>query len=152
MSGTPRGRMQLARRLSELRTARGLTQAEFGTRVGLAYTYISRLENGRIGPSIALLEKLAEGLEVEVYQLFLSAGTEPQDPRICAQGAVEGFLLRVFRQLPDDGKSLLVYMARRLSGRTSKRRFPGRPAHALGPEGGSPGVSKKPLTKRSSNL
>lgn len=152
MTAVPRGRVQLARRLSELRRARGLTQPELGERVGLAYTYISRLENGRVIPSIALLEQLAKGLEVEVYQLFLGAGTEPRAPAVCAQGAQEGFLLRVFRELPEDGKSMLLFIARKLASRTSKRRFPGRPGHALPTETGSPKVIKDPTAKPISSL
>jgi transcriptional regulator with XRE-family HTH domain len=120
MIGVPKGRMQLARRLCQLRTARGLTQLELGERVGLAFTYISRLENGRVVPSIALLERLARGLEIEVYQFFLGAGTEPQAPKICAQGAQEGFLLRVFRGLPGDDRSMLLFMVRKLASRTSE--------------------------------
>jgi len=118
MIGVLEGRMQLARRLCELRSVRGLTQLELGERVGLAYTYISRLENGRVAPSIALLEKLARGLEVEVYQLFLGVSTATQAPRICTQGAQEGFLLRVFRELPEEDRSMLLFMARKLASRT----------------------------------
>jgi transcriptional regulator with XRE-family HTH domain len=120
MIGVPKGRMQFARRLGQLRSARGLTQLELGERVGLTFTYISRLENGRVAPSIALLERLARGLEVEVYQFFLGARTEPQTPKIWAQGAQERFLLRVFRELPGDDRSMLLFMARKLASPTSE--------------------------------
>ena len=120
MVGVPKRHMQLARRLRELRTARALTQLQLGERVGLAYTYISRLEHGRVAPSVALLEKLAKGLEVEVYQLLLDSLPEPQPPGICPQGAQEGFLLRVFRELPEEDRSTLVFMARELASRRTE--------------------------------
>jgi transcriptional regulator with XRE-family HTH domain len=65
--GEPTG---LATRIRELRNAKGLTQNELGQRVGLAHTYISRLEKGHITPTLPLLERLAKGLEVWSISAF----------------------------------------------------------------------------------
>lgn len=55
------GRTGLSRRLREVRNAKGPSQAALGKRVGIAHTYISRLENGRITPTLPLLGRLAKG-------------------------------------------------------------------------------------------
>ena len=118
---TKEGRTQIAKRLCELRIARGLTQSELGDRVGLAFTYISRLECGHVVPSLALLEKLAKGLEVEVYQFFLDRHPKPEVPELFPDGAQEWSLLHVFRELSPKDRSLLLFMARQFAGRASER-------------------------------
>ena len=54
-----------------LRKSKGLSQREFGMMVGVDYSYISHIENGTANPSVDLLSKIAEGLDVEVSDLFL---------------------------------------------------------------------------------
>lgn len=115
-------RRVFARRLAELRKTRGLTQTELGRRIGLPYTYISRLERGRIGPSIAFLERLATGSEVEVYQFFVDANTRPQAPKFLRTRVQEVSLLQVFRTLAREDRSLILFMARQPARRASGRR------------------------------
>jgi transcriptional regulator with XRE-family HTH domain len=110
----------LARRLREVRNARGLSQGAMGERVGLADTYISRLEHGRITPTLPLLERLANGLGIELYQLFLFRGAEPEAPKhlqLIPAGAQERSLLQAFRKISREDRSLLLLMARQLVSR-----------------------------------
>jgi transcriptional regulator with XRE-family HTH domain len=110
----------LARWLREVRNARGLSQAAIGERVGLADTYISRLEHGRITPTLQLLERLAKCLEVELYQLFLVGGAKPEAPKLpqlIPDGAQERSLLQAFRKIPREDRSLVLFMARQLVSR-----------------------------------
>ena len=58
--------MEIGIRLYELREAKGLTQDALGKRVGLAPTRISRVENGHVSPSLAVLERWAKALDVEL--------------------------------------------------------------------------------------
>lgn len=46
----------------ESRKMAGMTQAELAERMGTAQTNISRFESGRYNPSLAFLQKMAEGL------------------------------------------------------------------------------------------
>lgn len=46
----------------ESRKVAGMTQAELAERMGTAQTNISRFESGRYNPSLAFLQKMAEGL------------------------------------------------------------------------------------------
>ena len=117
------GRKELAKRLRELRNARGLTQAAMGERIGLAHTYISRIEHGKIIPQLPLLEKLANVLEVELYQLFLFGGAQPEAPKLpetIPDGAQERSLLQAFREMSREDRSVLLFMARKLVSRASE--------------------------------
>jgi transcriptional regulator with XRE-family HTH domain len=109
--------MRVARRLREVRNAKGLSQAAIEKRVGLAHTYVSRLENGHITPTLPVLERLAKGLEIEVYQLFLVEGAKPEALKlpgpIPATGQ-ERSLLQVFRKLSPSDRSLVLSMARQM--------------------------------------
>ncbi len=63
-----RGRAQLrsTSRLAQVRVARGLTQAELASRVGLSIATYQRLEEGRIdNPPIRYLTNLAIALDVD---------------------------------------------------------------------------------------
>lgn len=51
--------------LRELRTIKGLTQAELGADCNLDRTYISLMERGLRQPTITTLFKLAEALETK---------------------------------------------------------------------------------------
>jgi transcriptional regulator with XRE-family HTH domain len=48
--------MEIGNRLYGLREAKGLTQDALGKRIGLAPNHISRVENGHVTPSLAILD------------------------------------------------------------------------------------------------
>lgn len=56
--------MAIIRAIIEARTSSNLTQKELAERTGIAQTEISRLENGTRNPSIKLLQRLAEGMDM----------------------------------------------------------------------------------------
>jgi len=60
----------VAERLRELRLDRKLSQPELEQRTGVARTYISRVENGHVTPSLEMLGRLAKGLQVPLAGLF----------------------------------------------------------------------------------
>ena len=55
------------------RTRRGLSQTDLANKIGIHRTTMNRIEKGRLTPSVALLEQIAQGLNVSVAELF----TEP---------------------------------------------------------------------------
>lgn len=57
-------------RIKELRLATGLSQEAFADRCGFARSYMSRIERGVANPSLDALQVLADGLSVDVSQLF----------------------------------------------------------------------------------
>jgi len=61
---------KLGQRIADLRRARNLTQVQLARKVAYWVEFISLVERGVNGPSIAGLEKLAKALEVDVGELF----------------------------------------------------------------------------------
>ena len=56
-------------RLSDIRQAKGLTQKELADKLGMSYSYLSKLESGKVNVSLATLRKLAKALKVRVADL-----------------------------------------------------------------------------------
>ncbi len=66
--------------LRELREEKKLSQGDIEKRTGLLRCYVSRVENGHTVPAIDTLEKLAQALEVPLYQLFYEGDEPPKLP------------------------------------------------------------------------
>lgn len=56
--------------LIDARVFRNLTQKELADRTGIAQAEISKLENGSRNPSIKLLQRLADGLDMDLDVSF----------------------------------------------------------------------------------
>lgn len=66
----PSSRVALGVRVRELREALKLSQEAFAHKAGLDRTYVSGVERGRRNPTLDVLYRLADALEVEVRDLF----------------------------------------------------------------------------------
>jgi transcriptional regulator with XRE-family HTH domain len=60
----------LGRCVRLLRVEAGLSQVEFGERCGFYQTYLSRLERGQANPTLNAMEVIANGLGLNIYQLW----------------------------------------------------------------------------------
>ncbi len=60
----------LGRNLARLRRERELSQEAFADLAGLHRTYISGIERGVRNPTITIVQKLAEALDVSVAELL----------------------------------------------------------------------------------
>ncbi len=56
--------------LKYYRTQQNLTQEELSELCGISSDYLSEIERGKKTPSFKKLDLIANGLNVEVYQLF----------------------------------------------------------------------------------
>ncbi len=76
----------IARRVRDLRAARGLSLDALATHCGVSRSMISLIERGESSPTAVLLEKLATGLNVSLASLF-DAPEPTHDPvaRMAAQ-------------------------------------------------------------------
>jgi len=61
---------RIARRVRELRAARGLSLDALATHCGVSRSMISLIERGESSPTAVVLEKLATGLDVALASLF----------------------------------------------------------------------------------
>ena len=60
---------RMAKRIQELRGARGWSQVELAGKAGISRPYLARLETGRQDPRISVLAKIARALHVSVGAL-----------------------------------------------------------------------------------
>jgi len=69
--------MNVIRAMIDARISQKLTQKELAERTGIAQTEISRLENGTRNPSIRLLQRLADGMGMELNISFVPKSNAP---------------------------------------------------------------------------
>lgn len=71
---------QFGKKLRELRSQAHLTQRELAQKIGVDFTYLSKIENGVLPPpSEKVLLLLAESLNADKDELFTLAGRIPTD-------------------------------------------------------------------------
>jgi putative transcriptional regulator len=61
-------------RVSELRSAQGLSQGELGKALGVSRQTINSIENGRYLPSLPLALAIARNFETSVEDIFIPEG------------------------------------------------------------------------------
>jgi transcriptional regulator with XRE-family HTH domain len=57
-------------RLKEWRTRRGYSVRDLGQRAKVSFVSIVRIENGRMNPTVDLVERLARALDIHITDLF----------------------------------------------------------------------------------
>ena len=72
--------LEIGRLIGGLRVDRGLTQRKLAELAGTNHTYLSKIENGRLGtlPSAGMLVSLADVLEVDRDWLLTRCGRPPE--------------------------------------------------------------------------
>jgi putative transcriptional regulator len=103
-------------RLRQARVAAGLTQAELAERADVADATVSRIERGRLVPSVALAKRIAAALRVPLDEL-MSPNARP--PKATLRQS-EARYLAIVRDLDDaviddisKGLRLIIAAARR---------------------------------------
>ncbi len=64
--------IKLGERLKEIRKSLGLTLEEASQKNGLARSTLSKIENEQISPTFQAMQKLTNGLQIDIPQLFAS--------------------------------------------------------------------------------
>lgn len=84
---TAEQRQALGLRVLQRRRSMRWSQRELGRRTGIRYVRVSKLENGRVTPSVPELILLAEVLSLGLDELVLGTSREeaPKDPAPLAQ-------------------------------------------------------------------
>ena len=63
---------KIGNRIRELRKETGLSQEKFAAKIGMDRTYFASGELGKRNISIVNLEKIADGLDISLAELFLN--------------------------------------------------------------------------------
>jgi transcriptional regulator with XRE-family HTH domain len=99
---------KFSQRLKILRKERGLTQEELSRLSGVSFPTISRYENGlRDEPKLTILKTLANFFEVTLD--FMAGDTDTRDVNFTSTE-----IGRLFDQLDNDGKMILMGLAKSL--------------------------------------
>jgi transcriptional regulator with XRE-family HTH domain len=72
----------LARRIREVATARGMPISHVADRCGMAHSYFWRLLNAKASATLAVVQRLADALEVEPIALLAGAGQVAGGPTV----------------------------------------------------------------------
>ena len=62
----------LGQNIKNLRSQRQYSQAELAEKADISIIYLSNIERGKKYPKPAILTQIADSLEVEIYELFIS--------------------------------------------------------------------------------
>lgn len=62
--------VKIGNRIRELRTQTGLSQEKFAQKIGMDRTYFASVELGKRNIYIVNIEKIANGLEISLSELF----------------------------------------------------------------------------------
>ena len=99
--------MDFGTRIRELRKAKGISLRDFADLVGIDFTYLSKIENGKVDPpSEEKIKSMADKLEVDAEYLLELAGkiSSEQIRKAVESNPDVGVLLRKLqsRKLTDD--------------------------------------------------
>lgn len=61
----------LGERIKEIRKSKKLTQEQLAERIGIEIPSLSNIENGKNYPNSETIEKIAKGLEMEIFELYI---------------------------------------------------------------------------------
>lgn len=123
---------RIAARVRQARAQKGWTQEQLAEALDVATETISRYEVGRFPPSLPMLSRLADALEVDLQSLL---GMGP-----AGLTSVEAELIEGWRGLDSEERSIVLKLVRRLGG---GRAQPKRAALQSTPRERSPGTSSR---------
>lgn len=61
---------KLGNRIREIRTEKGMSQAELANSINKDQQSVQRLEAGKVNPSVYFLFEVAQGLQIELVELL----------------------------------------------------------------------------------
>jgi transcriptional regulator with XRE-family HTH domain len=62
--------INVGKQIQKLRESRGLSQQDLAAKCNFEKSNMSRLETGRVNPTLSTLEKVAKALDVSIAELF----------------------------------------------------------------------------------
>lgn len=117
--------MRFGERVRQLRHKKGLTLRDLARKVGVDFTYLSKIENGKVEytPSEKTIRTLARALDAEELELLkLAKKVAPELEAIAGHVSARDFLRKASQTLssPEDWEDLLAYLDKRHAERQGK--------------------------------
>lgn len=108
--------MEFGQRLRDLRKQKNLSQRDLAAQVGIDFTYLSKIEGGRMDPpSEGIIRRIAQVLDADENELINLAGKVPKRLKAVLEESPQAVeLLRVLseRKLPDETYRRMLHLAR----------------------------------------
>lgn len=82
----------LGKRIRILRNANGWTQEMLAEKANMEYQYLGAIERGEKNLTVDFIEKIAKGLGLEAYQLFLFSTESPKTEDEAVEDKIEDIL------------------------------------------------------------
>jgi transcriptional regulator with XRE-family HTH domain len=79
-----------------LRTKAGFSQLEFSEKISLSPNYLNAIENGKNFPSVDVLQKISDVLDIMPYQLFLESQTSDSAENIQKISDLKQKIIKLF--------------------------------------------------------
>jgi transcriptional regulator with XRE-family HTH domain len=116
--------VDFGKKLRTLRTSKGLTLRQLAEAVGISFTYLSKIENGKVQytPAPDTIRALAKALDVDALELLrLADKVPPELEEIVVEARGRRFLDRA-REIasPEDWTALLELLEKRQAKRRQK--------------------------------
>jgi len=89
-------RVLLGRRIRIIRKAKGWTQEQLGSKADISYKFIGEIERGQQNPSFDTLVKIADALEIELFDLFRF------EQGITNRKDIEARLTKIIKEISDE--------------------------------------------------
>jgi len=102
---------EIGKRLGSLRAQRGLSQGTVSRMAGLAPSYLSKIENGRIQPTFPTLWRILRALHADMAEVLSADPAAPRAPAGCpvsATGECLGQLIRSDAEVARDRRRVFV--------------------------------------------
>lgn len=96
----------LGHRLRAIRKDKGWTQEELGARADTSYKFIGEIERGQQNPSFDILAKIADALDVELFELFRfeQEATKRKD--------IESQMVKILRGISEEDLRKIFFVVR----------------------------------------
>jgi transcriptional regulator with XRE-family HTH domain len=108
--------MTFGERLRQLRLDKKINQRDLASRVGIDFTYLSKLENGRMPPPAAgTIARISKALNAGDDELMILANKVPTDlAPVISRSAVMPAFLRSIKDFDDDDIARLSTYAQKM--------------------------------------
>ncbi len=93
--------------IKEARKIKRITQRDLANKIGVDFTYISKIETGALEPpSETVINKIAQILDIDANELFLAAKKVPSEFKntIIKEETTANLLFRKYQYLTEDQK------------------------------------------------
>ncbi len=81
--------MAIGHRIRQFREQKGFSQGDIEKVSGLPRSYVSRVENEQIVPSLETLYRFAAALDLPLYRLFCTEDGDPHTPHLSPRRSLE---------------------------------------------------------------